>query len=270
MFPGIYEFTWDAGHIIFLGAFYSVLTIVVSTLVIATIRAISDARHHHVDHIRWHAEFDDLPASARACRHELIGQVAVRKCGNGFDCRSCTEHPKFGPVPAPSRDEFVAGFEVPADRLYHRGHTWVMKEEDGTVTVGLDSLAARLLGTPDTVELPEVGAHVTTNGTAWRATKNGADVRVLAPIDGEVISVGGPSEAWYLKIRPTWLDTRHLLTPVEARAWMLREVERLEIALAPASVGPVLADGGAPLDDFSKVIPREQYDAVCGAMMLES
>ena len=40
MLPGIYEFDWDAGHIIFLGAFYSVLTIVLVTLTIASLRAI--------------------------------------------------------------------------------------------------------------------------------------------------------------------------------------------------------------------------------------
>ncbi|MHB0968526.1 MAG: hypothetical protein ACYC7A_09130 [Thermoanaerobaculia bacterium] len=40
MFPGIYEFTWDAGHIIFLGAFYTVLLIVLSTITIALFRAL--------------------------------------------------------------------------------------------------------------------------------------------------------------------------------------------------------------------------------------
>ena len=35
MLPGNYEFEWDAGHAIFLGIFYLVLGIVLSTLSVA-------------------------------------------------------------------------------------------------------------------------------------------------------------------------------------------------------------------------------------------
>ena len=75
MFPGTHDFTWDAGHIIFLGAFYMVVLVIAGTVGTAVYRAIRDFRQHKQGAIQWHAEFEDLPLSARRCRHELNGEV---------------------------------------------------------------------------------------------------------------------------------------------------------------------------------------------------
>jgi hypothetical protein len=50
---------------------------------------------------------------------------------------------------------------------------------------------------------------------------------------------------------------------------MLREMERLQMALAIDGMGPTLADGGVPIDDMSSAIPDDQLDEVCGLMFLE-
>ncbi|MFZ2491933.1 MAG: hypothetical protein WA208_10655 [Thermoanaerobaculia bacterium] len=276
MLPGIYDFTWDAGHIIFLGAFYTVLMIVFATLLIGAARALRAMQLNKAEAVRWHADFEDLPATARRCRHELSGEVATRRCENGFDCRKCTEHQKFvaarlamPALAASPVDEMVAGFKVPSDRLYHRGHTWV-REDEGLLTVGIDDLGAHLIGTPDGTVFPAVGTQVRANATAWTIRKKGAWIRVLSPVDGEVVEVGDPANGWYLKVRPTSdePDFAHLLTPEEARPWMLREAERLQMSLSADGVGAALADGGTPVDDLSVMIPRDQFDDVCGMMFL--
>jgi glycine cleavage system H lipoate-binding protein len=279
VFPGIYEFTWDPGRIIFLGAFYSVLAIVLATMTIATVRALRAFRLRNAESVRWHADFDDLPAAARRCRHEIGGEIASRACERGFDCGRCPEHARFlaelphplATLAAPASAAIVAGIEVPGDRLYHRGHTWVREEQDGTLTVGLDGLGSRLLGSAEETSLPPVGTHLIRNGLAWRARKGDADVRVLAPVDGEVVATGRPSQGWMLRLRPAegGADLRHLLTPAEARPWMLREMERLQMSLAIDGMGPTLADGGVPIDDMSSAIPPEHLDEVCGLMFLE-
>lgn len=273
MFPGIYDFRWDAGHIIFLGVFYSVLAVVLTTMALALRRALASFRGQRVESLRWHADFDDLPSELRRCRHELTGETASRECPNGFDCRHCTEHPQFvarGMAPVDAGEPFIAGFELPSDRLYHRGHTWVRPEADGTLTVGLDDFATRLIGTPKSVRLPAIGTLLKANGMGWKAKRHGVDVRILAPIDGEVVATGSAEEGWYLKVKPapSGIDTRHLLSPAEAKGWMLREVERLQIALAPEAVGATLADGGTPLADLSTAIPREKLDDVYGMVFL--
>lgn len=272
MLPGIYDFKWDIGHMIFLGVFYTVLMIVAATMIVALRRAVRSFQAHRAEALRWHADFEDLPASARRCRHELAGEIASRECPNGFDCRRCQEHPKFvmaRTTPLALGEPRVAGFELPSDRLYHRGHTWVRQEEDGTLTIGLDDLGAHLIGKPDALEMPEIGTILRTNGSGWAARKNGVALRVLSPIDGEVVAVGGPASGWYLKVRPSGdNDTSHLLTPAEARPWLLREVERLHAAVASDSVGVALADGGVPIDDLSTAIPRERIDDVYGMVFL--
>lgn len=279
MFPGIYGFAWDAGHIIFLGAFYAVVILVVTTVARAALRARADLKSVRVERLRWHAAFEELPASSRRCRHELAGEVARRSCENRFECGHCAGHSGFvsrragsNPVrPAPPADQTVAGFELPEDRLYHRGHTWVGQAPDGTLWVGLDDLGAHLLGAPDELELPPLGARLVANGTAWRARKNGVRVRVLAPVDGEVIALGGPGLGWYLRVRPDEgeADVRHLLTAAEARPWLLREVERLQLTLADEEVGAALADGGMPVEDLSKALSPRELDEVCGLVFLE-
>ena len=268
MFPGIYDFKWDAGHIVFLGIFYSVLAVVLTTMTIAFGRALRAFRERRVEALRWHADFDDLPASARRCRHELTGELASRECPNGFDCRHCTKHAEFAASSLSLGEPQAAGFLVPADRLYHRGHTWVRPEDDGTMTIGLDDLATHLIGTSSDVRLPAVGSHVVANGTGWETRQHGVDLRILAPVDGEVVATNDGTDGWFIKLRPVSDDLRHLLTPPEAKAWMLREVERLQLAMASDAVGGALADGGAPVDDLSTAIPREKLDDVYGTMFL--
>ena len=48
---------------------------------------------------------------------------------------------------------------VPSNLKYAASHEWVLKNEDGTVTVGISDHAQEALGDLVFVELPEVGAH---------------------------------------------------------------------------------------------------------------
>jgi hypothetical protein len=275
MLPWNYGFQWNTGHIVFLGAFYVVLAIVAATLVRAAVRSRRDLRARKVESIRWHSDFHDLPALDRVCRHVLTGEFKSRECPHAFDCRECETHAKLierRPVAAGDEEE-IFGLAFPLNRMYHRGHTWARRESDGTVTVGLDDLGTRLLGTPDAVTLPPAGSLVEVNGTAFRLRKRDADVRVLSPVDGEVIETGGADRGWYLRVRPTANDERafrHLLRGAEIRPWLMRELERLQLTLsAEGATAPALADGGLPVADISASYPKADWDAVCGEMFLE-
>jgi hypothetical protein len=254
-------------HFVFMGAFYSVLTVVAATLLFALWR--SHRAMPKVEEIRWHSDFHDLPPADRVCRHVLTGEFRQRECPNAFDCRLCETHakmPQAHPVAEP--EEEVFGMSFPLDRFYHRGHTWARVETDGIVTVGLDELGKRLIGAPDAVDLPAPGVRIHANGTGFRMKKRDADVRVLSPVDGEVIETGGADRGWYLKVRPDNLDLTHLLRGAEVKPWMLREMERLQLALS-AEGAPTLADGGVPVADIAASYPTTDWDSVCGEMFLE-
>lgn len=277
MLPWAHGFTWDIGHLVFLGIFYSVVLVIFVTVARALWRARQDFKRQKQEEIVWEASFEDLPATARVCRHELRGAVAQRQCDHEFDCRTCSNHPKIlaqAPLPAVTaqdKEEEVFGMHLPLDRFYHRGHTWARPEPDGTVTVGLDDLGARLIGEPDGVELPQVGTAVQVNGTGWHLRKQKSRLRILSPVAGEVIATGGPHQGWYLRVRPhgNRLDTRHLLRGAEIRPWIMRELERLQFALAPAGVGLTLADGGVPVEDIAKSDPQADWDSALGDLLLQ-
>jgi hypothetical protein len=273
MLPWNYGFHWTTGTIVFMGAFYTVVAIVASTLIDAALRSRRDLRSRLVERIRWTEDFRDLPASSRQCRHVLTGEFTYRECPHAFDCRLCETHAKLvansAPVPACEPDNDIFGMAFPLNRIYHRGHTWVHAEPDGTVTVGLDDLGRRLLGEPDRVDLPQPGARVAVNGTGWRARKRNAEVRILSPVDGEIVETGGPDAPWYLRIRPDNIDFRNLLGGHEIKPWIMREMERLQLALSGEAGVPTLADGGVPVPDIAAVYPQADWDAVCGEMFLE-
>jgi len=276
VFPWIYEFRWTAGHIIFLGVFFAVAAVVASTVILALRRskkAIADPRR---EALQWTSEFEDLPAAVRACRHELAGEVKERTCHHEFDCRSCATHPRFLARMAPTVDaaaeETLCGIAMPLDRYYHRGHTWVKPGGDGTFTIGLDEFGGRMIGQPDAVALPEVGSTVLANGTGWTMRKRESELRVLAPIDGVVVELGGPEKGWYLKVRSegTEQQLRHLLRGHEIRPWLVRELERLEYALSPDGIGLSLADGGELMPELWKQAPEIDWEGVWGSMLLQA
>jgi len=274
MFPWNYGFEWTAAGAIFFGAFYIVIAIVAATVVRAFNRARRMMADGEAERVRWYATFHDLPLETRLCRGALTGELPGRVCPNGFDCGRCEKHGEFvaaHPPAAPQNfEEEIFGMAFPLDRLYHRGHTWVRPELDGSVTVGLDELGRRLVGTPDRVELPRPGTLLRTNGIGWQIQKRGAVVRVLAPVDGEVVDANGAERGGILLVKPVagTFDFRHLLTAAELRPWMLREMERLQLALAGARA-PALADGGVPVEDISASCPQTEWDAVCGEMFLQ-
>jgi glycine cleavage system H lipoate-binding protein len=278
MLPGVDGFSWSAGNLIFLGVFYTVALIIAATTTYAVIRAILDFKLQKAEVIRWEADFEDLPVLARACRHELTREVKRRTCENGFECGKCPTHPVFlkargeaaGTKIEQAEGEKVLGFEMPQDRFYHRGHTWVRPEPDGTLTVGLDDFGTRLLGTPDAVELPQIGARLRANGTACRVRKDGSSIRILSPVDGEVVEAATMETGWLLRLKPAdGSNTRHLLQGAEIRPWIMREIERLEFALASEGVGLSLADGGEVVSDVPAAYPNAAWDGVWSEIFLE-
>jgi glycine cleavage system H protein len=270
MFPGVDGFHWNFGHVLFLAIFFSVACVLLATLALAARRVWADVRDRRVDKIRWESDFHDLPTADRRCRHELAGEVAQRSCPNGFDCRRCSEHPRFAPPMLVEDDVF--GLSYPPGRLYHRGHTWVREESDGTLTVGLDDLGARVAGKPDRLELPQPGDRLEVNGAGWRMYRGGVEVRILSPVDGEVVATGGPHDDWLLRVKPAIVpaNLNHLLRGSEVRPWIAAELDRLQAMFGVPSVGPTLADGGVLVPDLPAETPAAPWDAIASRIFLDT
>ena len=274
MFPWVDGFHWTFGHILFLSLFFAVVLTIVATVVSAMRRTAHNLRGHSAAEICWNSDFAELPESERSCRHELAGRVISRTCDNAFDCRSCSNYSQFAVLPITGITQAL-GMNYPEGRFYHRGHTWVEPQQDGTFSIGLDELAEHLIGTPDSIKLPEIGSEIEINGTAWRIRKNGKEIRVRAPIEGKIVAIGGPKDGWYVKILPQQgppdpATLRHLLRGPEVHGWLSREIERLQLQLRTPNTAPSLADGGVLIHGLMDAIPGADWDTALAGTFLEA
>jgi len=273
MLPGINGFHWQLGHLVFISIFFTIIIVILGTSALGFLRSASRLKSRDKETILWGHQFRDLASDEKACRHSMTGELKGRVCPNAFDCRDCVTHGDLitKAKPISSAPDEVAGLSYPGQRLYHRGHTWVEEQSDGTVLVGLDDFASRLIGKPDQVALPSPGRQLSVNGTAWTARKSGAEVRILAPISGEVLETGGKDQGWYLRVQPdTPLpEDRHLLTAGEVGSWIRHELERLQVFASSPEVGAVLADGGELVDDLSDAFQPGDWDHVCSSFFLQ-
>lgn len=79
--------------------------------------------------------------------------------------------------------------EIPADLQYTAEHEWVRRTGDDTVRVGITDYAQSALGDVVFVQLPEVGAELT-SGDAFgevESTKSVSDL--FAPLTAKVVAV---------------------------------------------------------------------------------
>ncbi len=274
MFPWVYEFHWSVYHITFLLIFFTVFAVVVTTVFLAMRRTQQAELLHKFESIQWHSDFEDLPPRMKVCRHELSGEVQHRICDHEFDCRSCKVHPVLAAKEKKSHIlQFETyGFTMPPYRMYHRGHTWVQQEKDGTYKIGIDDFGARIIGRPYSVELPPVGSKLPVNGKGMLIKKPNANIRILSPIDGEVIEHGDDEKGWYLKVKTSNSENEvtHLLQGKEVPNWIMREMERLQISFATSGVGATLADGGELVPDFHRHYPNADWDGILEQMFLEA
>jgi glycine cleavage system H protein len=275
MFPWIYEFHWTAGHLIFLGAFFTVLTVISVSVALAVRRSAGDLAAGRVAAIRWHALFDELPGTAKRCRHELTGELRARTCPHGFDCGECELHPlllerRAQDEPPAAGAVSIRGIDLPLDRFYHRTHTWVRPEGDGSCTIGLDPFASRIIGAPDEVSLPGPGARAIANAPLCELRKGGHPYPVLSPVGGTVEASGTGADGWWVRLRTDAPpeSCAHLLRGAEIAPWIGREMERIEMLTTGAGGTPSLADGGELLPELGGQFDPAAMDDIRATVLM--
>ena len=113
-------------------------------------------------------------------------------------------------VAEPEQAVSTGWFSVPTGVALHPGHTWARMEADGSVAVGLDDLGHRLVGDLDRVSVPARGARVEQGEPAVSLGAGGRTVKIVSPVDGEVIAYNAASDTssdpygqgWLFRVRP--------------------------------------------------------------------
>ncbi|MFO0582411.1 MAG: glycine cleavage system protein H [Anaeromyxobacter sp.] len=169
------------------------------------------------------------------------------------------------PAPSPA----AGWFQVPSDVYLHPGHTWAKLLADGTVAVGLDDLAHRLVAAERT-SVPSVGAHVFQGDAAIDLTATGKRVSALSPIDGTVVAVNTNRDdadaygaGWLFKVKPSRLaaNLRQLHQGAEARL-LVDDAAAILARRANPEMAQVLQDGGAPVHGIAAALAGDDWDAL--------
>ncbi len=183
---------------------------------------------------------------------------------------------KTSPAAAPSLPTFVAGFDLPANRNYHQGHTWALQESPTFVRVGLDDFGARLAGKVDGIILPKRGQWIRQGQKFVTLLRDGQRTELVSPVEGEVTNVNDAllldssltntdpyGKGWFVTVVSPDLQTnfRNLLNGSLARKWMAEAASRLQMRM-PALAGAVAQDGGVAVHDLTVQLPTEKWGEI--------
>jgi glycine cleavage system H lipoate-binding protein len=161
-----------------------------------------------------------------------------------------------------------------AGLTYGPGHTWVRAVGPGSVKVGLDDLAQRLLAASEAITLPKPGTEVRAGevvGVVRCGDKRG---EIRAPIDGRITAVNetvvrdpevihrDPYVAgWLFAMAPREAGFTHRLRGPEADAWLTEERGRLARFLE-RDLGLAAADGGDVVSPAPSLLTDQQWSAL--------
>ena len=137
----------------------------------------------------------------------------------------------------------IEGHNMPDELYYHKDHAWVKKEEDGTVTVGMNDFYQKSAGDTTYVDLPFEDDAVEQGETCGKIQSAKWVGKLVSPISGEVAEVNEELEddctlintdpygkGWIMKVKPANLDEElaGLVTGAAIEAWIKKEIEEAE------------------------------------------
>ncbi|MCA9742125.1 MAG: response regulator [Deferribacteres bacterium] len=166
-------------------------------------------------------------------------------------------------------------FNVPAGVFIAPTHTWANIEMNGSIRIGLDDFAQKILGQVDEIELPQKGEAVSKGGPLFTIRKGSRRITIPSPVSGKVTSLNEdlvsrpellkmkPYElGWMCCIEPSNLadDLKNLRIGAEALNWYQQEIEKYNQMVQKISIESkehITREGNgklaeATLDAFSK------------------
>ncbi len=111
---------------------------------------------------------------------------------------------------------------IPQNLRYASSHEWVLKNADGSLSVGITHHAQDALGDIVFLELPSVGQTLQASGNCAVVESVKAASDIYAPVSGEIVAINdplvaspelinaAPYDSWFFKIMPsspTEIDT---------------------------------------------------------------
>ena len=94
-------------------------------------------------------------------------------------------------------------FSIPGGVLISKGHCWASLSSDGSVKVGMDDFAKKLVGHVDALELPIVGTTLRAGQPLFAIRQKDRRIQFFAPVSGRVTQVNQDLNAMTSKLDET-------------------------------------------------------------------
>jgi len=178
-------------------------------------------------------------------------------------------------------DAFFAPFTdltFPEDRSYTAGHLWMKEEEALTVVIGMDHIAAGLIGPVTGVVLPRKESHVTRQAPCCWILHDQTALTFFSPFTGsvaainsalnespELVSTDPYGSGWILRIQAE--NSRRTIpdrSSAEHRQSVQAELQRLREGLFSSlnrrpPIGKTLLDGGSNVDSVIALVGAKAF-----------
>jgi glycine cleavage system H protein len=150
----------------------------------------------------------------------------------------------------------VAGLIFRPDAWYSAGHTWLTRLAGGSLRIGLDALALRLMPTVNAVELKPAGTRVTKGSTIATIHAGARSLAIRSPVDGVVVAANaaalrdpslvktdGYGRGWLVTVAPADMAFASLPSGRTAETFLREEAARWNHFIE-GKLGYAAADGG--------------------------
>jgi CheY-like chemotaxis protein len=91
--------------------------------------------------------------------------------------------------PEESAQGFGGEFSIPGGVLVSAGHCWANLAQDGTVRIGLDDFANKLLGRIDSIDFPNIGMNLKAGEALFSVNQGHRRAQFHAPLSGTVVLI---------------------------------------------------------------------------------
>ncbi|MDX9925516.1 MAG: hypothetical protein RBS48_12200 [Ignavibacteriaceae bacterium] len=178
-------------------------------------------------------------------------------------------HPAFE-APSPIYEavpSLESGTALPSNLFLSKGHTWLKKNSEGLIEIGIDSFASSALGSLSITKAAEQGSKIKRGDVLFVGNYGTESVEFLSPISGKIKNINrniignkisSPYQTWGIQIDSNDMNKKgnHFFAGKEAIDWLKTESQKLKNFLEPNManvelVGETMFDGGASSDTNS-------------------
>jgi CheY-like chemotaxis protein len=85
-------------------------------------------------------------------------------------------------------------FAIPGGAFISENHCWLVLDQEGTVRIGIDDFANKIIGRVDAIELPEPGTHVEAGKKVFSIIQGERTIPFTAPVTGKIVEINSRLE----------------------------------------------------------------------------